>query len=52
MITFLASKHKQSEDKEGEVTLILKIPLTEAHKVRIPVEKSLRVSIEVEDLTN
>ena len=50
MIVFMAHKHKSSEDKEGELTLILKVPQSHAKLAQdIPVLAALKVSIEVTD---
>jgi len=43
---FYASKYKASQDREGEVTLMLKVPQSDADQVlAIPVQCLLRVAI-------
>lgn len=45
-IKFIASFEKLVKDHEGEVTLILKVPLTEEYKVRdVPILTELDISI-------
>lgn len=47
-IVFSASKHKITVDSEGEATLILKIPQSDAQAaLQIPVQQSLTVAVVV-----
>jgi len=46
---FLAHLHRISKDSEGEVTIVFKVPATDAHKaMEIPTEEILQITIEKE----